>query len=563
MRKLFLRTILTMTAAVMVFSTQAQQGFLQGGTVSGNFQVDVQSYFVDTTLGITEKSINGKRAAMNAFGNINYTNGKFTAGVRYEAFLPPLEGFRAEQEGHGIANKYMSYVDDRFDITVGNFYGQFGNGLIFRSYEEWNLGFDNAMNGVKVGFEPITGVRVTGVYGTQRIFWDKYKDKNRGLVRGVDMGVSLNDVVKGLADSKTRINIGGSFVSRYQKADPLSDYKLPENVGAFAGRFDLTRGGFNLQTEYAYKMNDPNARNNWIYRPGQALLATATYSMKGFGVYVTAKRVDNMNFKSDIKAGLNDLDINYLPTIAKEHTYSLATLYPYATYNHGEMGLSGSIFYKIPKKSLLGGRYGMLLTLSYSRINAIQRNPVDGETAVTYEGTYGYESPFFAVGDEKFFDDVTFEFTKKINKKWKMNGQLSYIQYNVTLIEDGLESDDPHFYNAKVGVLDVTYKIAPKKAIRGEFQALLTEEDRGNWIYGGLEYSVAPHWSFTLIDQINFNKPTGKTIHYYMAGMAYVRNTTRIEAKYGRTNDGLLCVGGVCRRVPASSGLTVTITSSF
>jgi hypothetical protein len=559
----FKKVCLLLISSVLFCTAANAQGLLQGGTVSGNFQVDVQSYFVDTTLGITEESIAGKRAAMNGFGNITYTNGKFTAGVRYEAFLPQLEGYRPDMEGHGIAHRYMSYTDESFDITVGNFYGQFGNGLIFRAYEEWNLGFDNAMNGVKVGFAPVQGVRVTGVYGTQRVFWEKYEDQNRGIVRGVDLAVSVNDIVKKLSESKTRINIGGSFVSKYQKADPLSDFVLPENVGAFAGRFDITRGGFNLQSEYAYKMNDPNTRNNWIYRPGQALLATATYSVKGFGVYVTAKRVDNMNFKSDNKAGLNDLDINYLPTIAKEHTYALGTLYPYATYNQGEMGLSGSIFYKIPKKSALGGKYGMLLTLSYSRVNAIEKNPSEGETEITYDGTYGYESPFFAIGDQDYFEDITLEFNKKINKKWKMNGQLSYIKYNMSIIEEAVETDHPHYYYAKVGVLDVTYKIAPKKAIRGEFQALLTEEDRGNWLYGGLEYSVAPHWSFTIIDQINFNKPTGNTIHYYMGGLAYVKNTTRIEAKYGRTNEGLLCVGGVCRQVPASSGLTVTITSSF
>jgi len=32
---------------------------------------------------------------------------------------------------------------------------------------------------------------------------------------------------------------------------------------------------------------------------------------------------------------------------------------------------------------------------------------------------------------------------------------------------------------------------------------------------------------------------------------------------YGKQREGIFCVGGVCRNVPASNGVTLTITSSF
>jgi hypothetical protein len=32
---------------------------------------------------------------------------------------------------------------------------------------------------------------------------------------------------------------------------------------------------------------------------------------------------------------------------------------------------------------------------------------------------------------------------------------------------------------------------------------------------------------------------------------------------YGKRREGIFCVGGVCRAVPASSGLEMTFTSSF
>ena len=73
----------------------------------------------------------------------------------------------------------------------------------------------------------------------------------------------LNDAVKKLKDSKTRIILGGSFVSKYQAdEDPL--YKLPENVGAFASRLNISRGKFSIYGEYAHKINDPAVINNYI-----------------------------------------------------------------------------------------------------------------------------------------------------------------------------------------------------------------------------------------------------------------------------------------------------------
>ncbi|MCT4623955.1 MAG: DUF6029 family protein, partial [Schleiferiaceae bacterium] len=38
---------------------------------------------------------------------------------------------------------------------------------------------------------------------------------------------------------------------------------------------------------------------------------------------------------------------------------------------------------------------------------------------------------------------------------------------------------------------------------------------------------------------------------------------TRVQLGYGRQPSGIFCVGGVCRFVPASNGLQMSITSNF
>ncbi|MCF8230100.1 MAG: DUF6029 family protein [Bacteroidales bacterium] len=545
------------------------QGFLKGGQVHGNFEIDAQYYQPDDKLGITDSSLAGKVYGMNAFGNLIYTNGGFSAGLRYEAYLPPLNGFDARYEGQGIPYWFAGYQGDKFEITVGHFYEQFGNGLVLRSYEEWALGYDNNFNGARIKYQPFDGVYLKALAGTQRFFWEPYEDDNRGIVKGFDAEFYLNDMIPGLREKKTRIVLGGSFVSKYEKAKTKSIlvdttryvYEFPENVAAMAGRVNLIHGGFNLVGEYAYKMNDPSAMNGFIYKPGEALFTSLSYSQKGFGVTLSAKRIDNMSFKSGILEQSNALDINYLPPLTKQHLYSLPTLYPYATQPNGEMGVQAQLVYTIPRKSKIGGKYGTKIEVNYSKINALEKEAVEPGIPIDSTGTLGYRSNFFSFGELEYYEDLNIKLSRKFNSKFKASVSYFNMKYNIDVIEG--HPGEPMVY-ANIGVLDMTYKLDYTKSLRLELQGLFTEQDRGDWATVLLEYNVAPKWFFSIMDEYNYGNPDDDMqLHYYNAAVAYVLHSTRIALSYGRQREGLLCVGGVCRQVPASNGFTLNITSSF
>lgn len=539
------------------------QNFLEGGKVRGNFQADVQTYEPNSEIGITSEDIKGEKIGMNAFGNFIYTNGDFTAGFRFESYLKPLVGFDRAYEGVGIPYRFASYQKDLFEITVGNFYDQFGNGLIFRSYEEWTLGYDNSVDGIRVKFNPFKGVSLKGIYGVQRYYWEKYESDNRGIIRGLDGDFSLNEMVPSLADMKTKIILGGSIVSKYEKDDPFFKYKLPENVTSFAGRFNMTHGGVNLLGEYAYKINDPSAINNFIYKDGQAFFLSGSYSKKGFGVTLSTKWIDNMSFRSARNETGNALDISFLPPLTKTHTYSLEAMYPYATQPNGEFALNGKVVYTIPKKSKLGGKYGTTIEFNYSRITGLDKKQVNDTIPIGQEGTLGYETNFFSSGDLVFFEDFNIEITKKMGKKWKLIAAYTNLTYNFNVIEEGIEDNHAMIY-ANVGTIDVTHKFTPKKALRLELQYLSTKQDSGSWAAALVEYTIAPKWFFSVRDEYNFDNPvSNNTYHYYSAAMGYTSGANRIQLSYGLQREGILCVGGVCRRVPAASGFTISLMSSF
>ncbi len=536
------------------------QNLLNSGSVRGNFQLDAQYYQKDSTIGADDVS---EKMLMNAFANITYTKGNFSAGLRYESYRNPMLGFDNRYKGSGIAYRFATYKADDFDITIGNFYEQFGSGMIFRSYEERNLGYDNAMDGVRIKFNPSRGIMLKAIIGTQRFFWDV----GPGIVRGGDAEFALNEIVPSFSECKTRVTIGGSIISKYQPTEEIltpdasRKYNLPENVAAFAGRMNVSRGKISVDAEFAYKANDPNSQNNFIYRHGEALLVSATYSRKGLGIILSGKRIDNMAFKSKRTEVGNMLNVNYLPALTKQHSYSLAAIYPYATQPNGEMAVQGEIVYTIRKKSKLGGKYGTKIKLNYSRATSLDQQAINDSTAIGERGTLGYTSNFLKFGDELYFQDFNIEISKKINRKLK--GSLSWINliYNQAVVEGHPGLPNVH---ANIFIADVTYKLTPIKAIKTEIQHLSTKQDEGNWVMGMLEYSIAPRWFFSVSDQFNYgNEIDAKKIHYYNVGLGFNKNSSRVQMSYGKQREGVLCVGGVCRQVPAAYGFNITITSSF
>lgn len=534
------------------------QNFLSGGQVNGNFQMDAQFYRTDSAIqafAVPEKMM------MNSWTNLTYNLGNFNTGMRFETYLNPVNGYDPRFKGAGVPYWFIDYRADQLQVTAGHIYEQFGSGMAFRTYEEHNLGYDNALRGVRVKFNPMNGVEFKAIWGTQRYFWEQ----GPGIVRGGDVDINLNQAIKSFESSKLKVQMGGSFVSKYQPNETITDNEgneliLPLNVGTSAGRINLGYGRFGLSAEYAYKINDPSAANKYIYRPGQSLLVTTTYSQKGLGIMLQAKRIDNMSFKSKRTETGNVLDISYLPAITRQHAYSLAAMYPYATQPNGEMGLQGQINYNIKKGTLLGGHYGTDIALNFSAIASPKLEMID-TVAISTPGTKGYDSPFFAIGDQLYYRDINLEIGHKFNKQFKGILTLMHEDYNIEVIEGHTGEEMVH---ANIVIAELTYKFTGTRALRGEFQWLDTKQDDGSWAMAMLEYTIAPKWFFSVTDMYNYgNDVADNRLHYPLVSFAYNNNANRIQVSYGKQREGIVCVGGVCRSVPASNGLTVTITSSF
>ena len=527
-------------------SAQENENKFQAGEIHGNFQLDAQNYYEDAIIG-AQKVPESMR--MNAFANINYTRGAFKAGIRYESYLKPLLGFDSRYNGSGITYRYASYEVDGLEFTIGNFYEQFGSGMVFRSYEERGLGVDNAMDGIRLRYKPTKGIYLKGVIGQQRFFFEK----GEGLVRGLDGEINLNEFFDKLSNQKTTYILGASIVSKYQQdQNPLK--RLPENVASSAVRLNVITPKINLNVEYAYKINDPSYTNKYVYKSGSALFASASYSHNALSILASAKYVDNMDFKSNRDAIGNVLLINYLPAITKQYTYAFAAFYPYATQPNGEFGYQAEISYNLKKGTALGGKYGTLISLAYSHVSSLDTTHTNDD--------YGYKLNKISAGKTLMYEDVELSVARKLNAKWKLTYTYMYQIFNKDVVQ-GVSGYGTLY--SHINILETQYKINKKNTIRTELQHLYTKHDEGQWAMALAEYTVSPHWFFAVYDQYNYNNPhdAKKEVHYLTGTFGYIKNATRIAFSYGKQREGYLCVGGVCRQLPASNGVGVSITSSF
>jgi len=538
--------------ALALFTFQA---YSQEKNISGSFISNSQYYLDDNKTGDFNED---NRFRSNNYLKIDGNYNNFSIGIQLEGYAPQaiLNYSPTFNKEIGLGNYYLNYKTKKLDITAGHFYEQFGNGLILRSWEDKELGINNALVGGRINYSPTKEIYLTALYGKQRAGF-KLSD---GEILGFNSEISLSDLFK---LQKSTINFGFSAVSRIQEVEN-SVPEFTKNTNAYSGRLNISSGNIYSNIEYVLKNEDAlvefqNVKTDKLAE-GNAFVFNTGYSKKGLGIDATFRRLENMNFFSDREQDgnvYNQQVVNYIPSLTKQHDYSLSNIYVYQaqpklSFNPigkaGEIGTQIDIYYNLKKGTLLGGKYGTKLALNYSTWYGLKANyDLVNRT---------YSSDFLGFG-KKYFTDANIEIRKKWSKKWSSIITYTNLYYNKRYVEETVGE-----VNANIFILESTYKFSNKKSLRIEGQHLWTQDDKKNWWASTVELNLSPKVSFYATDMYNYGNEL-KKIHYYNFGGSYTKNNTRIALNYGRQRGGLLCVGGVCRVVPESTGFSLALNTSF
>ena len=524
-------------------------------TLSGSIQSDVLIPQDDEKIGTEHYS---EWALTNTYVDLKLASKYVEAGTRFEFLEHPLPGYENDFKGWGFPHFYVKGHVKNVELTLGDYYEQFGSGFVLRTYEERSLGIDNALRGAHLVYTPVNGTRIKALTGKQRRYWEH----NDALVSGVDVEVGLEKFIKPLETAGTHITIGGSWVIKHESADDDAIFvdathklKLPENVNAWDARINLNHKGFNVLAEYAQKTQDPSFDNGYHYGRGNVAMLSTSYSKKGMSLLLQAKRSEGMSFRSCRSMNGTSSFINHMPAFTHDHTYALAATYPYATQLNGEWAFQAELGYSFKKNTALGGKYGTKVKLNVSHVRGLDngdiKNPV---TEARIMGSDGYKSAFFKMG-ETFYQDINVIVDKRFTHDFSLIFMYMNQRYNMTVVEG-----HGGMINSNILVADGKYKFSPKLTLRCELQYQFCDGDEGDWAFGLAELSLAPHWMFTVSDQWN----CGDTdLHYYQALVTFNLKAHRFQLGYGRTDDGFNCSGGVCRWVPASKGFKFSYNYTF
>lgn len=545
------------------------------GRVYGGFESNAQWYLNDKEMG-TSHPENPLRS--NSYLFVNYQIDKWTAGVQVESYLnEALLNFNPNYKDVNLGTYFLNYKTKKWDLTVGHFYEQFGSGMILRAWESRNLGINTALFGGRVVYRPLSDIKLTALYGRQRTGFKL----SEGKIYGFDSEFQLSNALK---LEKSDLSLGLSYVGRFEKTD-IVDPNFNELTNSFSGRVNYSYSAFYSSLEYNYKSEDAiidrisNTLQNDFVRSGSALLFNFGYSKQGLGIDATLRRTENMLFLSErIPTSIPAIDINGLPTtklssefsdkvlnfapaLTKQHHSLLANIYVYqaqvgidfksnSILKAGETGGQIDVFYEFAKETPLGGAYGTKLSVNaaswYNLPGVYRSSPSD------------YDTKFFGVGT-KYYSDYNIEIKKKVSEK--LHTGFTYINqyYNKPWVEDA--SAD---VNTNIVAGEIIYNFQEDKSIRFEGEHLWADADFKNWAGGTLELDFKNKYSFYVLDIYNYgNDDSDKRTHFYNVGGAYRVNSTRIGLSYGRQRGGLVCVGGVCRVVPPSTGIGLTVSTSF
>jgi len=532
---------------------------LESNTVWYNNDSETGDFF-DTANTDSDKHIRS-----NSYLKIDYNFlESFTASVQIESYEPfALLNYSKSYEGTNLGTYSLNYRNSKLNITAGHFYSQFGSGLVLRNWEDRQLGINNALQGGKIVYDPVSFISLTALYGKQRVGFTTSEGEIFGFNSELD-AASIFDF------KNTSLEIGLSYVGRKEETTFLEP-SFNELTNSLSGRVDYYQNNFYSNAEYVIKSDDAIKQggqlSNRLVKPGNAFLFNTGYSKRGFGIDATFRRLENMNFFSERNAAgnvFNESSINYIPGLTKQHDYLLTNIFVYQaqstvnldTSQSGEIGGQIDLFYKIKKETFLGGKYGTKIAFNFSYWAGLdgdytQDNP-DAGILPNYEvGLLGF--------GKKYFSDFSIEIRKKWTPKWRSIFYFVNQSYNKKVVEGS-----GAMINSNIGVIESTHRLGNGKSIRLEVQMLNSDSTKHDWTGGTIEYNINSRFSVYANDIYNKGSDTNtEKTHFFNLGGSYTKGATRLGINYGRQRAGLLCVGGVCRFVAEATGLTANLTMSF
>lgn len=525
------------------------------GQISGDMQSIARFYDRDSIRGAYNTPFyEYLKYGADSWINVNYRIAGFDMGIRFDVFHnSQLNNPVLPTNGQTIGRWFINKKIDRFTLSAGYLYDQFGSGAAFRAYENRPLGFDQALFGVAAGYKITDNWKVKAFTGRlkrqlnpEQTTVELYKP----ILRGANAEGYIN------IKNKASLAPGAAIVARTMdldtwksvlddmnaaNADTLTYTTEPRFTTAAATIYNtLQIGEFSWYAETGYKTADVlRDINGTLFQPDYGLLLyhTFSYAHKGIGVTLQGKYTKNFDFRVSPQQTFNAGLLNYLPPMARQNTGRLQARYAAASQPISEISAQADVVYT-PKR-------GLSFTTNLATIHNL-----DGELLF----------------NELYLDCEI----KPAQKHYKMLVGIQAVDFNRFVFQQ-----KEGFVNSLSPFAEFVYKFNKKTSLKTELSYMMTKrnsrlfgqtdptpnqkQDLGDWAWVLVELAVAPHFTFSVGDMYN----VGNKLNYPTIFASYTQRATRFGINYTKQPEGIVCTGGVCRFEPAFSGIKFDVSTSF
>lgn len=538
--------------------------------ITGNLQSNGNFFIADEKIGASNTpQYDNQKFGAESWINLNYSNWGFDLGLRFDMFNNSnLLNPNGSYSGEGIGRWFIRKKIDKFEATAGYIYDQIGSGIIFRAYEERALLIDDALYGVKVGYQFNNNWRVKAFTGRIKRQFSTYEGNVRGAaLEGFIKPDSARAFTLAPGIGVVARTFGEGIVKDIEST--IASYPPQDSIGGqyntYAATFynTLTAGNFGWYVETAFKSKDvitdifaPNAIGGvgkLVNRRGYTVYTSLAYAAHGLSITLEMKRTQDFSFRTTpfLQTPPIQGPINFLPPMAKQNTYRLTARFAPQTQELGEQAFQADFKYKFNKKFSVG-------------LNISDIQNLDGL---------------------ELYREITPEFTLRHPKKWQLIGGVQLLHYYMPVYQgkdDPEDKDDPIGFlgGGKRGYVDgltpyaeFLYKFTPRQSLRTEAQYLITDDEFGSWVNILTEFGWAPHWLIYASDMYKLKHqdaekyPASKTkfdgLHYPTVGIVYTYKANRFAIAYVKQVEGINCSGGICRFEPTFHGVRLNINSTF
>ncbi|MDY0111176.1 MAG: DUF6029 family protein [Candidatus Krumholzibacteria bacterium] len=432
-----------------------------------------------------------------------YQFGGFRTGLLLNHQSPSEENNRRNE----VVHRFLEYRSGCFDLRLGHFYGMFGRGLVWSSYEDRFIRVDTALDGVfaRGSVGPANLQVFSGTTGTAPVISDPDGVTTNSVdVRGVDVEFRP---LPGLL-------VGGAGLTYRPNLLPASDEIHREWVGA--GRLSYHHALVSLYAEYGGKTGYEYRLATLAKDPGRAFYGNLGLYLGPLNLSLERSDYDRFTV---IERSDGQQPLNRPPALVREHLYTLLGRKPHAMDQNNEQG------WQIEAIAALGRNWSWLA-------NASRIETQDEE--ILYEELYT---------------------------------QLERERLGAFRLRGGAGYQDSEGAMRQTAAADVTYHMSEAVS----WTAMVEHQHVRLGVLGAydqqwfkLALDLPPRWTFDAMLETN-NKHTAqfdegeiRGSHFPSGQITYaLTGGGNLNLWFGKRQAGQLCAGGVCKFEPAFEGVEI------